>query len=136
MPVKTKPAAIAKIESPDQPYSTCVEIGGHLYFSGVVAITSDKKPDGHFEQQVVSVLEKMVILLRLSGLTVDHVYKATAMLVDPAGVSFFNRRWSMLFGDSEIKPTRKTFGVAWLPFGCAFEVEFEAIRPTAVNPAD
>lgn len=129
MPVKTKPPAIKAIELPGQIYSTCVQIGNHYHFSGLVAITSDKQPDGDLDKQAPLVLGGMVELLQLCGLTADDVYSATIALAgDMAGYDLINRFWDILFATTPIKPRRMVFAVAALPFGCAIEVQFDAVK--------
>lgn len=129
MPKKEKPPEIGKFEVPGQPYSTVVQVGDHFYFSGVVAITKEKKPDGDAENQAIKVLQKMIDLLAACGLTPDDVYSATVYLAgDMSHYGFLNNRWEVMFGVSRIRPRRAVVAVAALPFGCEIEVVFDAVK--------
>ncbi len=135
MPKKTKPAAIAEMEAPGQPYSTCVQVGNHFHFSGTIGIVENgrMKSDGNFQEQVVEVLQKMIDQLIAAGLAPDDVHSATVMIVSnnpDRDYAFLNDRWGIAFGPnpSGVKPRRKAFGVAWLPFGALVEIEFDAVK--------
>ena len=138
MPKKTKPAAIAEMEVPGQPFSSCVQVDDHFYFPGTVPIVEDGrvKSDGDFEQQTSEVLQKMIELLTAAGLGPDDVVSATVMICSTKldnpdrDYAFLNERWSIAFGPnpSGVKPRRKAFGVSWLPFGALIEIEFDAVR--------
>lgn len=129
LPRKEKPVAIAEIEAAGLPYSTVVKIGDRYYFSGVIAINKDKKPIGDLPDQINGILSRMVYLLTLCDLNVSDVYGATIMLAkNMDGYDLVNESWEGLFKNSSIKPRRKVFAVAALPFGCDIEIEFEAIR--------
>ncbi|MDI6740427.1 MAG: RidA family protein [Candidatus Edwardsbacteria bacterium] len=118
------------------PYSPVVQIGDHLHFSGIVPVGADKQPDGNPEDQVVKVLQKMCDLLEACGLTPDDVFSATVMLAgDLSLYDWLNSRWDILFGHCRIKPRRAVFAVAALPFGCAVEIVFDAVRQEDPRPS-
>jgi len=129
MPKKTKPEAILAMEAPAQPYSPCVQIGDHFHFSGVVAVDEHKQPDGDAKDQIVKVLGKMIDLLIACDLSTNDVYSTTVLFAgDMKNFAYLNDRWNIAFGPCKIKPRRKAFAVAALPFGCAVEIEFDAVR--------
>lgn len=128
MPIKTKPAAIAEMEAPDQPFSTCVQIGKHFHFSGVVAPDDSGAAFPDENEQIIEVMQKMCTLLEVAGLTTDDVYSATIMLSGNMHLyPLVNNHWKAMFDSCEIKPRRKAFAVAALPFDCIIEIEFDAI---------
>lgn len=129
MPKKQKPEAISKMEAPDQPYSGVVQIGHHFHFSGIVAINEDKQPDGNLADQTTKVLQKMKESLHTYGLTANDVYSVEVFLADDMnGYGFLNKQWFSYFYSCEIKPRRVVVAVAALPFGCAIEIVFDAVK--------
>lgn len=129
MPFKQKPAAIAEMETKHQPYSSCVQIDNYFYFSGVVAIELNCTPSGDFKEQMKQIGEKMGALLAACGLTFRDVYSATIMLAgNMDNYPQVNQHWMRLFTGVKIMPRRKVFAVAELPFGCAVEIEFDAVK--------
>lgn len=117
------------MEKPGQPFSTCVQIGDHFHFSGVVVPDTSEAAFPDEEEQVIAVMQKMCDLLEATGLTVNDVYSATVMLAEHMFLyDFLNKRWNIMFGRCKIKPRRKVFAVAALPFDCIIEIEFDAIK--------
>ena len=128
MPLKTKPEAIAQMEDEHLAYSKCVKIGNHFHFSGVVAINPDFTPHGDFEDQIEKIGLDIKTLLVACGLTFNDVYSATIMLAgNMEHYMKLNWHWRGLFAGVEIMPRRKVFAVTELPFGCAVEIEFDAV---------
>jgi len=67
-------------------------------------------------------------MLDAVGLTPNDVYSATVMLSgDISSYSYLNKAWGGFFSSCPIKPRRKAFAVAALPFGALIEVEFDAV---------
>ncbi|MFA5163279.1 MAG: Rid family hydrolase [Patescibacteria group bacterium] len=112
------------------PYSTVVKIGDHYHFSGVVPEVSDGRlaSPGDVESQINEVFKKIKHNLSLCGLRREDVYSATVML--SGSMQHFplvNKIYSDFFNVS-IKPRRKAFAVAALPFGAEIEIEIDAIK--------
>jgi len=114
------------------PYSPVVKIGNHFHFSGVVPKLDHEhklvSPDD-IAEQTKQVLEKIAVLLKACGLAPKDVYSATVML--SGSMQYFalvNKLYSEFFAEAEIKPRRKAFAVAGLPFDAMIEIEFDAVK--------
>lgn len=128
MPKKTRPF---EVENPNLPYSPVVQIGNHFHFSGVVPkLGADNKPEAPTARlQAAEILWKMKSLLEKCGLTFNDLFHVTIMLSGSMeGYKSVNEEYSTALKDVEIKPARKCFAVAGLPFGALVEIEFEAVK--------
>jgi len=127
---KSKPEGIVEFESEGQVYSTCVRVDDKFHFSGTIGLVQEgrMKSDGDFKAQTMEVMHRMMSMLDACGLTPNDVYSATVMLAgDMSGYAHLNKIWNDLFGSCAVKPRRKAFAVAALPFGALIEVEFDAV---------
>jgi enamine deaminase RidA (YjgF/YER057c/UK114 family) len=112
------------------PYSPVVIIGKHHHFSGVIPNVENRalvSPDD-IHEQVKQIFVKIDDLLTACGLARNDVYSATVMLSHSmAHFGLVNEKYSEFFALAEIKPRRKAFAVAGLPFGALVEIEFDAV---------
>lgn len=128
MPKKVRPF---EVENPNLLYSPVVQIGNHFHFSGVLPLLgTDNKPfSTTARQQALEILLKMEVLLKQCGLAFNDLFHATIMLNGSMDAyKEVNKVYSEALKDVEIKPARKCFAVAGLPFGALVEIEFEAVK--------
>ncbi|PLX25373.1 hypothetical protein C0580_02725 [Candidatus Parcubacteria bacterium] len=129
MPKKEKPEGIVELEMPSQPFSLCVKIGKNFHFSGTVGEVKDGQVVGDLDEQLDAIFSKMLTALAACDLSVEDIYSATILLSgDMSGYGVVNTEWETMFSVTEIKPRRKAYAVAALPFGALVEIEFDAIR--------
>jgi enamine deaminase RidA (YjgF/YER057c/UK114 family) len=129
MPKKVKPAGILAMETATQPFSTCVQIDDHFYYSGTVGKIVDGKVVGDLEEQITEIFTKMVRMLAASELDPNDVYSATILLAgDMSGYGLLNLSWSTFFQSAEIMSRRMAYAVAALPFDALIEIGFEAVK--------
>lgn len=115
------------------PYSPVVKIGDHYHFSGVIPNVLDGRmaDEGDIEKQISQVLNKIDLNLVACRLKRDDIYSVTVMFSGSMEhFSLFNRIYSEFFIGIGIKPRRKAFAVAALPFGAAIEIEVDAVKQT------
>ncbi len=130
MPKKETAAALTGRN--ELPYSPVVKIGNHFHFSGVIPNIDEHNKlisPGDIVGQTRQVLQKIGALLKACGLTPNDVYSATLML--NGSMEHFplvNKLYSEFFAEAEIKPRRKAFAVAGLPFDAMIEIEFDAVK--------
>ncbi len=113
------------------PFSPVVQIGNHFHFSGTVPnLGEDKKPiSGTLALQTEEVLAKMKKSLSDCGLSFNDLFHVTIMLSGSMdGYNEVNKIYSEALKEVEIKPARKAFAVAGLPFGALIEIEYEAVK--------
>jgi 2-iminobutanoate/2-iminopropanoate deaminase len=128
MPTKLKPF---EVENPNLPYSPVVRIGNHFHFSGVIpSLRSDNVPQCPYAKgQAREIMVNMEYLLKKCGLTFNDLFHVTIMLSGSMDAyKDVNEVYSEALKDVEIKPARKCFAVAGLPFGALVEIEFEALK--------
>ncbi len=123
---KTCPLSID--QNSQLPYSVCVKLGDINYFSGTLPnIGNDKKLISiDVSEQTRQIIAKMKKYLEECRLSLNDVFGVTIMLKSMDDYTVVNEIYAEAFKDVLIKPRRKTFGVAGLPFGALIEIEFEA----------
>jgi len=127
-----------KIETVDSinnekfPYSAVTKIGDYYHFSGVVPkLDKNNKlvSPGVIVNQTKEVLGKIVSLLKACGLSAKDIYGVTVMLVGTMDdFPEVNKIYAEFFTDVKIKPRRKAFAVAALPFDSMIEIEVDAVK--------
>ena len=113
------------------PYSPVVKVGDHYHFSGIIPDVLDgKMADAEsIEKQIGQVFNKIDLHLVACGLKRDDIYSATVMFSGSMDhFALFGRIYSEFFIGIAIKPRRKAFAVAALPFGAAIEIEIDAVK--------
>jgi 2-iminobutanoate/2-iminopropanoate deaminase len=123
---------IRGLNNENAPYSAVVKIDKHYHFSGVVPKLNEKNEIESPEDiglQTKEVLDRISGLLEACGLTPKNVYGATVMLGGSmAGFATVNKVYSDFFAGVKIKPRRKAFAVAELPFKALVEIEIDAVE--------
>ncbi|HEY1978703.1 MAG TPA: Rid family hydrolase [Xanthobacteraceae bacterium] len=106
------------------PFSQAVRVGDVLYLSGALGIAPDKMElvPGGIEAETRQTIENIGVILRAKGLSVDHVFKCTAMLADMNEWPAFNRVYAAYFKPDRL-PTRSAFGVSALALNARVELE-------------
>ena len=110
------------------PYSQLVEANGFVFVAGQVGddpATGTLVPGG-MAAEVRQMLDNVRSRLRLEGLDLADVVKATVYLTDMAEFPAYNEVWRTYFPDDP--PTRATVGVAALAIGARCEIEVIASR--------
>ena len=110
------------------PFSQLVEANGFVFVAGQVGddpLTGAVVPGG-IAAEVRQMLENVRSRLRLVGLDLSDVVKATVYLTDMADFAAYNEVWREYFPSDP--PTRATIGVSALAIGAGCEVEVVAAR--------
>ena len=110
------------------PFSQLVEANGFVFVAGQVGddpLSGDVVPGG-ITAEVRQMLENVRSRLRLVGLDLSDVVKATVYLTDMADFAAYNEVWREYFPSDP--PTRATIGVSGLAIGAGCEVEVVAAR--------
>ncbi len=110
------------------PFSQLVEANGFVFVAGQVGddpLTGAVVPGG-IAAEVRQMLENVRSRLRLVGLDLPDVVKATVYLTDIDDFAAYNEVWRDYFPSDP--PTRATVGVSGLAIGAACEVEVVAAR--------
>ncbi|PZS28314.1 MAG: hypothetical protein DLM59_14910 [Pseudonocardiales bacterium] len=103
------------------PYSAAVIGGGLCFVSGQFGTDADNRPIGDVEQQTEIALDHMETVLKLAGLSLDDVVKATVWLTSLDDFAAMNRAYRTRFPADP--PARVTVQVERLLFGAAVEVD-------------
>ncbi|MFI5255023.1 MAG: RidA family protein [Candidatus Limnocylindrales bacterium] len=115
---------------PEKPYpfSQLVEANGFVFVAGQVGDdpVSGAVVPGGIGAEVRQMLENVRSRLRLVGLDLDDVVKATVFLTDMDDFAAFNAVYREYFPVDP--PTRATVGVARLAVGAHCEIEVIAAR--------
>jgi len=109
------------------PYSQGVKAGGLVFFSGQIALdpaTGEMRGANSAEQAEV-VMENIVALLTVAGLTCADVVKSTIYLVNMADFAAVNDIYGRRFPVNP--PARSTVEVKGLPRGALVEIEIIAL---------
>ena len=110
------------------PYSQIVEANGFVFVAGQVGddpATGAVVPGG-MAAEVRQMLENVRSRLRLVGLDLGDVVKATVYLTEMGEFAAYNEVWREYFPSDP--PTRATVGVAGLAIGARCEIEVVAAR--------
>ena len=110
------------------PYSQLVEAAGLVFVAGQVGDdpTTGEVVPGGMAAEVRQMLENVRFRLRLVGLDLNDVVKATVYLTDMDAFGEYNAVWRESFPVDP--PTRATVGVTALAIGAHCEVEVVAAR--------
>ena len=112
------------------PYSTAVETGGLVFFSGQVALEpGGGRNDGSAAEQTQQIMDNIGALLTDVGLEYANIVKTTIFMADIADYPEVNRVYGGYF-DGE-PPARSAVQAAALPGGFQVEIEVVAARPPA-----
>jgi 2-iminobutanoate/2-iminopropanoate deaminase len=110
------------------PYSQLVEANGFVFVAGQVGddpATGAVVPGG-MAAEARQMLENVRFRLRLVGLDMADVVKATVYLTEMSEFAAYNEVWREYFPSDP--PTRATVGVAGLAIGARCEIEVVAAR--------
>ena len=110
------------------PYSQLVEANGFVFVAGQVGDDPETGGvvSGGMAAEVRQMLENVRSRLRLVGLDLGDVIKATVYLTDMGEFAEYNDVWRTYFPSDP--PTRATVGVAALAIGARCEIEVVAAR--------
>lgn len=107
---------------PHGPYSHAVKSGNLLYISGQVPFDAKGKLIGaDIAAQTEQTMKNLASLLDSAGLSMAHVIKTTAYLVNWDDFAEFNTVYARFMGKH--KPARATVQVSGLAPGCLIELE-------------
>ena len=106
------------------PFSAATRVGDVLYLSGCLGNVPGKMElvPGGMEAEARQAMENIKSVLTDSGLTLDHVFKATVMLADMKQWGDFNKVYVGYFKPDRM-PARSAFGTNGLALGAQVEVE-------------
>jgi enamine deaminase RidA (YjgF/YER057c/UK114 family) len=126
----SKKQTLDKFLNSKLPYSPVVIVDGNYLFSGVIPKVDDEHGvlvSTKIRNQIQEVLEKIKTLLADCGLSVNDIYGVTIMLAGSMKhFKLVNEMYIEFLSGVEVKPRRKAFAVAALPFDALIEIEFEA----------
>lgn len=121
-----------KISTPNAPaaigpYSQAVKAGDFLYVSGQIPLSpaTGEIVGTTIEEQTEQVFANLSAILNESGMTFDHVVKATVLLSDIGNFGAVNGIYGKYF-NGEVLPARAAFAVKDLPKGALVEIELVA----------
>jgi reactive intermediate/imine deaminase len=108
------------------PFSEAVRVGNMLYMSGQLGRDdSGKLVPGGIAAETRQTLENIKAALERYGSSLDHVVKATVMLLDMAEWAEMNRVYVTYF--PKHLPARSALGVSGLALGARVEIECVAV---------
>jgi len=112
---------------PRWPFSDAVRAGDTLYISGRLGLDrATGKPPADVRDEAKTILEDIVAVLALDGLTVEHLVMVTIYAPDVAHFATFNEVYLTYFGEN--LPARAFLGSGPLLYGCRFEVTAIAVH--------
>ena len=111
---------------PIGPYSQAVKSNGFVFVSGQVALDpkTNEFVGSDVRQQTERVLENLKAILEASGVTLNHVVKATVFLKDMNDFSAMNEVYARYF--TAAPPARSTVQAARLPKDALVEIDLIA----------
>ncbi len=117
--------------APIGPYSQAVWAGHTLYISGQVAInpSTGKVLDGDTRDQLTLLMDNLQAIITSAGLTMEHIVKVSAFLIDMGEYAIFNEVYGRYF-DHDTAPAREAVQVSALPAGVRVEVSAIAYDPS------
>ena len=108
------------------PFSEAVRVDDILYLSGAIGTDSTGRlVPGGIEAETRQSRENIKATLARNGLTMEHVFKCTAMLVDIAEWPRLNTIYATYFPGP--KPARSAFAGTGLALGARVELECWAV---------
>lgn len=125
----TRKAYEVKGSTPSGPYSTAVDAGDFVYFSGQTAMNSasGESVKGDIAAQTKICFDLLFEALEAANLTPDDVVKANVYLTDMKYFSAMNEVYATKF--SKPYPARTCVAVLALPLGADVEIELIAKKP-------
>ena len=117
------------------PYSQGIRTGRFLFCSGQIPLdpTSGEITTGDIATQTRRVLDNIAAILRMEGLTFDHVVKTTIFLTNLEDFQKVNEIYGSHF--KKDPPARSTVQVSALPRGANVEIEVIAAAAEADQTA-
>lgn len=113
---------------PVGPYSPGVQVGGWLYLSGQIALSTEGTIiPGGVEAEARLIFERLGILLSGAGFERKDVVRLTLYMTDLSFFPVVNEACARFF--REPYPARTTVGVSCLPRGASLEVDVIAFNP-------
>ncbi len=109
--------------NPQGPYSPAVMVGDWVFISGQLGITEGTTD---IKEQTRRALEKVALLLKEAGLTMDNVVKVTLFIKEGEDFSLVNEVYSEFF--HKVYPARSTVFVSSLPKNALIEIGAVARR--------
>jgi 2-iminobutanoate/2-iminopropanoate deaminase len=111
---------------PIGPYSQAVKSNGFVFISGQVALNpgTGEFVGADVRQQTERVLENLKAILEASGVTLNHVVKATVFLKDMNDFAAMNEVYARYF--TAAPPARSTVQAARLPKDALVEIDLIA----------
>ena len=105
------------------PYSQGVRSGRFVFCSGQIPLNpkSGEIVSGDIATQTRRVMDNIAAILRMEGLTLDHVVKTTIFLTNLDDFQTVNETYASYF--KQDPPARSTVQVSALPRGAGVEVE-------------
>ena len=107
-----------------KPFSSAVRIGEEVYVSGVAGAAADGSLPKDFTQQTTNAMNALSAELKLTGASLDDVYKCNVALIDMNNWAAFNAVYVRYFKPDRL-PVRMATGVVSLG-GAAVELQCEA----------
>jgi len=116
--------------APIGPYSQAVWAGNTLYISGQIAIdpATGKVVQGDTKAQLSLLMDNLQAIISSAGLTMEHIVKVSAFLLDMADYATFNEVYGKYF-NHDTAPAREAVQVTGLPAGVRIEVSAIAYDP-------
>ena len=118
-----KPIFTSEAPAAIGPYSQGMRSGRFLFCSGQIPLDpqSGEIVSGDIATQTRRVLDNIAAILRIDGLTLDHVVKTTIFLTNLADFQTVNETYGLYFKQDH--PARSTVQVSGLPRGANVEIE-------------
>jgi 2-iminobutanoate/2-iminopropanoate deaminase len=109
------------------PYSQAIRAGSTVYCSGQIGLDpkSGRIASKDVSDQTRQVLDNITAVLKVEGLSFEHVVKTTVFLADLADFETVNKVYASYF--KQAPPARSTVQVAALPKGARIEIEVIAV---------
>ena len=118
-----KPIFTSEAPAAIGPYSQGMRSGRFLFCSGQIPLDpkSGEIVFGDIATQTRRVMDNIAAILRMEGLTFDHVVKTTIFLTNLADFQTVNETYGLYF--KQDPPARSTVQVSALPRGANIEIE-------------
>lgn len=111
------------------PYVHAIQLGGLLFTSGQIPLSTDGTMAEGIEAQTEQVFDNLAAVLAEAGASFADVAKATVFVTDLGDFARLNAIYEKRFGTH--KPARSTVQVAALPRGASVEIELIVALPQA-----
>jgi 2-iminobutanoate/2-iminopropanoate deaminase len=130
-----KPIFTSEAPAAIGPYSQGMRSGRFLFCSGQIPLDpkSGEIVSGDIATQTRRVLDNIAAILRMEGLTFDHIIKTTIFLTNLGDFQAVNETYGSYF--KQDPPARSTVQVSALPRGANVEIEVIAAAAEADQTA-